>query len=290
MTKRLIGAAVDHARERGAAVVEAYPVDYGSPSYRFMGYVGSFEAMGFRAIGRTGTRRHPHLNPPPRGEEARQDSNRQMEKPMTSQQEETRRQGNGHDDPERWRERAFIDSWVKEDDERPNDRLEPMREALAATPYPKDEPLLALDIGAGHGMFAGEVLRAFPKATVTLQDVSEPMFDIARERLADSLEQLRFVQGDLTKREWTSGIGGPFDLAVSSIAIHNLYNDGLIAQVYKDIFDLLKPGGTFINLDHIRRVGGVEGQTAWLRDAGFAEVDCIEVTTRIARLQARKAS
>ena len=87
-----------------------------------------------------------------------------------------------------------------------------------------------------------------------------------------------------------SAIGGPFDLAVSSIAIHNLYNDGLIAQVYKDIFDLLKPGGTFINLDHIRRVGGVEGQTAWLRDAGFAEVDCIEVTTRIARLQARKAS
>ena len=58
MTKRLIGAAMDHARERGAAVVEAYPVDYGSPSYRFMGYVGSFEAMGFRAIGRTGTRRH----------------------------------------------------------------------------------------------------------------------------------------------------------------------------------------------------------------------------------------
>ena len=68
---------------------------------------------------------------------------------MTSQQEETRRQGNGHDDPERWRERAFIDSWVKEDDERPNDRLEPMREALAATPYPRDEALLALDIGAG---------------------------------------------------------------------------------------------------------------------------------------------
>ncbi len=45
MTKRLIGAAVDHARERGAAEVEAYPVDPDSPSYRFMGYVSSFEAM-----------------------------------------------------------------------------------------------------------------------------------------------------------------------------------------------------------------------------------------------------
>ena len=39
-------------------MVEAYPVDPDSPSYRFMGYVGSFEAMGFQAIGRAGTRRH----------------------------------------------------------------------------------------------------------------------------------------------------------------------------------------------------------------------------------------
>ena len=58
MTRRLIGAAVDLAREKGAAVVEAYPVDPDAPSYRFMGFVGSFEAMGFRAVGRAGSRRH----------------------------------------------------------------------------------------------------------------------------------------------------------------------------------------------------------------------------------------
>ena len=58
MTHRLIGAAVDHARERGAAIVEAYPVDPTSPSYRFMGFIGTFEAMGFREVGRAGTRRH----------------------------------------------------------------------------------------------------------------------------------------------------------------------------------------------------------------------------------------
>ena len=58
MTRRLIGAAVDHARENGATVVEAYPVDPTSPSYLFMGFVGTFEAMGFREVGRAGTRRH----------------------------------------------------------------------------------------------------------------------------------------------------------------------------------------------------------------------------------------
>ena len=58
MTRRLIEAAVDHARENGATVVEAYPVDPTSPSYRFMGLVGTFEAMGFREVGRAGIRRH----------------------------------------------------------------------------------------------------------------------------------------------------------------------------------------------------------------------------------------
>ena len=58
MMRQLIEAAVDHAREKGATVVEAYPVDPTSPSYRFMGFVGTFESMGFREVGRAGTRRH----------------------------------------------------------------------------------------------------------------------------------------------------------------------------------------------------------------------------------------
>jgi hypothetical protein len=58
MTARLLAAAIDHARRQGATVVEAYPVDRNSPSYRFMGFVGAFKKMGFRAVGRAGTRRH----------------------------------------------------------------------------------------------------------------------------------------------------------------------------------------------------------------------------------------
>ena len=56
--RQLLGAAVEHAWKRGATVVEAYPVDPDSPSYRFMGFVPSFKAAGFREIGRAGTRRH----------------------------------------------------------------------------------------------------------------------------------------------------------------------------------------------------------------------------------------
>jgi GNAT superfamily N-acetyltransferase len=58
ITPRLIQAAVEHARARGASIVEAYPVDPESPSYRFMGLVPMFEEAGFGEVGRVGKRRH----------------------------------------------------------------------------------------------------------------------------------------------------------------------------------------------------------------------------------------
>ena len=58
VTEQLIEAAADYARRNGAKVLEAYPVDPGSPSYRFMGYVPTFEAVGFEEVGLAGTRRH----------------------------------------------------------------------------------------------------------------------------------------------------------------------------------------------------------------------------------------
>ncbi len=58
MTARLLDAAVAHARQRGAAVVEAYPVGPDSPSYRFMGFVSVFKRTGFVEVGRAGIRRH----------------------------------------------------------------------------------------------------------------------------------------------------------------------------------------------------------------------------------------
>lgn len=58
LCKQVLAAAVRHARENGAKVVEAYPVEPDSPSYRFMGFVPMFEEAGFREVGREGTRRH----------------------------------------------------------------------------------------------------------------------------------------------------------------------------------------------------------------------------------------
>ena len=58
LARRLLQAAVDHARARGAHTVEAYPVDPDSPSYGYLGRVPMFLAAGFEEVGRHGTRRH----------------------------------------------------------------------------------------------------------------------------------------------------------------------------------------------------------------------------------------
>ena len=54
----LIEAARAYAKKRGGTVLEAYPVDPKSPSYRFMGFVPAFKRLGFKPVGKAGSRRH----------------------------------------------------------------------------------------------------------------------------------------------------------------------------------------------------------------------------------------
>jgi GNAT superfamily N-acetyltransferase len=58
ISKKLLQAAIAHAARNGATVVEAYPVDPDSPSYRFMGFIETFSEAGFQKVGQAGQRRH----------------------------------------------------------------------------------------------------------------------------------------------------------------------------------------------------------------------------------------
>jgi SAM-dependent methyltransferase len=100
-----------------------------------------------------------------------------------------------------------------------------------------------LDVGAGYGAVTEEVLKAFPQARVTLQDYSTPMLGEARRRLAGHAAQLQYVTADLTDPGWAKAIGGPFDLAVSAIALHNLRDPPKIFACYRSIHDLLRATG-----------------------------------------------
>jgi GNAT superfamily N-acetyltransferase len=58
LSAQLIEGAINHAKKHKARLLEAYPVDPDSPSYRHMGFVPAFERAGFEAAGTEGTRRH----------------------------------------------------------------------------------------------------------------------------------------------------------------------------------------------------------------------------------------
>ncbi len=57
LVAELIREAEAYARRGGATILEAYPVEEGSPSYGFMGQVRWFRQAGYREVGRAGTRR-----------------------------------------------------------------------------------------------------------------------------------------------------------------------------------------------------------------------------------------
>ena len=174
--------------------------------------------------------------------------------------------------PHDWHSNDYVAEWITRDAARDPERRPLLRQMLSFAPFPRDAELAVLDVGAGYGAVSEEVLHAFPAARVTLQDYSQPMLDRARRRLADRSGQLRYILCDLIDPSWQKRVGGPFDLAVSAIALHNLRDPETIFACYRAIHDLLEPGGSFLNCD--RFVEGVEPHLRALREAGFDRVEC----------------
>jgi len=174
--------------------------------------------------------------------------------------------------PHDWHSSDYVSEWITRDTTRDRERRPLLQQMLSLAPFLPEAALEVLDVGAGYGVVSEEVLQAFPAARITLQDYSQPMLARARQRLADHSDRLRYVLCDLRDPSWPQQVGGPFDLAVSAIALHNLRDPEKIFACYRAIHDLLKPGGCFLNCD--RFVEGLEPHLAELREAGFERVEC----------------
>jgi len=92
-----------------------------------------------------------------------------------------------------------------------------------------------------------------------LADFSEPMLEQAREQLKDYADQLAFENLDYGDPAWVNRMQAeaPFDAIVSGYSIHH-QPDARKRPIYEEIFSLLKPGGWFINIEHI----AAESQTS----------------------------
>jgi tRNA (cmo5U34)-methyltransferase len=158
---------------------------------------------------------------------------------------------------------------------------------------PRGTPRI-LDLGTGDGRLLALLQADRPSMLAVGLDFSALMLDAARERFAGD-ERIGLVEHDLTA---PLPALGRFDAVVSSMAIHHLEHERK-RSLYAEIFDLLEPGGTFANFEHVAspshrlhlafyaaideplehedpsdRLLDVETQLAWLREIGFADVDC----------------
>ncbi len=109
-----------------------------------------------------------------------------------------------------------------------------------------------LDLGCGDGILGAALLGNYPNARGVFVDFSEPMLTQAREVLREYDGQLAFENLDYGNPTWVNNMHAhaPFDVIVSGYSIHH-QPDGRKREVYKEIFSLLKPGGWFINIEHV---------------------------------------
>jgi ubiquinone/menaquinone biosynthesis C-methylase UbiE len=118
----------------------------------------------------------------------------------------------------------------------------------------KHRPLRVLDLGCGDGVVTRTLLSSFRDATVIAFDGSEAMLARFREKTSDEhASQVKLVRGNFNEDGWVDRLPHDrreFDAIVSAFAIHHSPDDRK-RIIYRQLFDLLAPGGIFINIEHV---------------------------------------
>jgi len=112
--------------------------------------------------------------------------------------------------------------------------------AVAATP----EINRVLDIGCGAGNNAVRLAKFYSKDfACDLCDLSLPMLQKAEERVSKETHgPIRIFQGDFRDLELEES---GYDIVLAAAVLHHLRDDGDWETVFRKIFLLLRPGGSF---------------------------------------------
>ncbi|MGH3760305.1 class I SAM-dependent methyltransferase [Actinophytocola sp.] len=128
-------------------------------------------------------------------------------------------------------------------------------------------PASVVDLGCGPGSLSARLAAALPRVDVVGVDADPLLLGLGA---ANTGPRVRLVQADLGYPTWPdrTGLAGPWDAAVSSTALHWLDPDSL-AALYRTLAERLRPGGVFVNADHMA--------------PGMSTVDTIAAAVREAR-------
>jgi SAM-dependent methyltransferase len=133
----------------------------------------------------------------------------------------------------------------------------PPREAMFATllgalgQHPLPAPRV-LELGIGPAYFAERLLRQRADLEYEGLDFSQPMLELAANRLQAFGSRVTLTSGDLLGGDWTAQIRRPVGAIVSTWALHDLGAEERTAKVYADCHRLLEGGGILVNADFVK--------------------------------------
>ncbi|MBN1120887.1 MAG: class I SAM-dependent methyltransferase [Anaerolineae bacterium] len=113
-----------------------------------------------------------------------------------------------------------------------------------------------LDIGCGDGIVGRSIRSVYPECTLVFVDYSEPMLEAATAILPPQPPATSYRLADFGEAGWQKDIAPGFDVIASRYAIHHVPHEAK-QRLYEDIFEMLNPGGIFINVEHVASRGSL---------------------------------
>lgn len=173
------------------------------------------------------------------------------------------------------------------------------RDAIADRLGAIDPPVRrVLELGSGPGLLAERILQRCSLENYTLLDFSEPMLAMSRERLA-GYEAAAFLLGNFGLPNWNEAITTSPDVIVAMQAVHEIRHKRRVPSLYRQIRDVLQPGGRLLVCDHVPNYASPRSsdlhsteteQHAALAAAGFIEVETLLSIDRLILYSGRRAT
>jgi tRNA (cmo5U34)-methyltransferase len=221
--------------------------------------------------------------------------------------------GQGDTNAAIWNSEDVVRTFAAQAGQRERERADQLVLLARLLPFGPQDAFTFLDLGAGTGAAARAVLAEYPRATAILADFSLKMMAEGEHQMAPYSGRYRYVEFDMMSSDWPSDLPLPLDAVVSALSIHHLpdarkqtifreirqhlkpsgwylnydpirAHDAAIEANWERVNDRYDPQAAVKRANrteleqaryenHVRYLIPLEPQMAWLRAAGFVDID-----------------
>jgi trans-aconitate 2-methyltransferase len=131
--------------------------------------------------------------------------------------------------------------WAEQGASKPDD----LELIASAIPFPRDQPIRALDLCCGPGDVGRAIRRIYPNAYI--DGIDRDPFFMAICRAVNQRERIpgKLVVGDLEDDGWVDEVSGNYDVVATVNALH-WFAEGRAQQLVHDAQGNLRSGGVFL--------------------------------------------